>query len=319
MKSNSHKIVEWDGIHKTRCRLLKLHEVTKYLRAEKKYGPMDEHYEPACLTFAGCSAKFERMLVNGNITSPDRIFTIQTYQRLGQHHFGKELLDKLIKTRQKYLPEMNIWPHNFHSFSRCFTLEGCKKPSDSTQALWNTAPYKQLLNGVIEAAPTKFSILDLDFCGIFNKRNSDSVVNLFSNKLLEDSGVAFINHQKGRDVRGGELFKILHRYLMNTPLVDFSSIPNIMETGDGWPTYVARYVLIPMYYMCKAREHGYILTLERLSEYRDSPKNSNGAVNMLQFYFKWYKAEALTDPDFVLRENLEEVMDEDYKYHQWIQ
>lgn len=317
--TNPRKITDWVGANKTRSRLLKLHEVNRFIRSEGDAYGRDNQWEPACLTFAGPSARFERMLVNGNITSPDSIFTIQTYQRLGEHHFGKTLLDKLIKTRRKYLRGMHIWPHNFHTFSKCYTLAGCKKPSNSTQALWNKAPYKRYMQDVLKTNPVRFSILDLDFCGIFNEKNSQSVVNLFSNKLLEPSGVAFINHQKGRDVRGGKLFDILHGYLKTCPFIDFDSIPNIHEEREGWPTYLARYVLIPLYYMCKAAEHGYILILKRLAEYRDWHGSSGGAVNMLQYYFNWWAQDIVHNHEDYLRKSLEAVIGEEYMYHHWVQ
>ena len=318
MSSNPSKIIEWDGINKTRTRLLKMWEVVKHVRNEGDSFGRSSSWKPTCLTFAGSSAKFERLLVSGGITSADKITTIQTYQKLGQHHNGRDLLNGLIKTQRKYLNGMYIWPHNFQSFTECYNLNGCTTPSDNKQAGWNTPLYKGYMKRITGSKTGKFCILDLDFCGIFNKRNAYSVVNLFSKKLLDDSGVMFINHQKGRDVRGGKLFDILHGYLRECPLIDFGSIPNIHEEGGGWPTYVARYVLIPLFYICKAAENGYALELAHLVEYRDSHKSSGGAVNMLQFYFRWYRYDFLEEPDYAVRRNLEEVINEEYKYYQWI-
>jgi len=316
MTVNSLKVSTWAGRNKTRVRLLKLFEIKKLLKENPDYVDRDEDWEPHYLTFSGPHALLERMLVNQGLVPAENIVTIQTYRKLGQKHDGKELLAQLIKTQKKYLKGMNIWPHDFSTFSKCYTLDGVTKPSDNKRALWSKSPYKKYMERVLSSEPQKFSILDLDFCGIFNENNSNSVINLFNNKLLESTGVSFVTHQKGRDVRNGKLFEILHDYLKKCPWVDFETIPKINDEKSM--THVARYVLIPLYYMCKAYENNYVMELSRLVEYRDLGDDSSAAVNMLQYFFKWFEADVIKDSYTHHRLNLEEVINSEYSYHRWL-
>jgi hypothetical protein len=72
--------------------------------------------------------------------------------------------------------------------------------------------------------------------------------------------------------------------------------------------------MVPLYYMCKAYEYGYVLTLNRLIEYRDFGAGAGNAVNMLQYFFKWGDADYITDADTKLRAGLELAMSENYEY-----
>ena len=310
MTVNPSKIETWGGKNKTRVRLFKKYDVEKLIHTSP------EDFDPMCLTFAGTNALLERLLVNHELVQPKNIITIQTYEQLAQNHHGKEILDLLFATQKKYLRGMKIWPYNFRSFSECYKLDGCTLPSESEEAGWSKTPLIDYMNKIIKAKPEKFDIMDLDMCGIFNENNSESVVNLFRNKVLSDSGVAFITHQKGRDVRGGKLFEVLHGYLKTCPYIVFDSIPHLGE--KKWETYIARYIMVPLFYICNAYDQGYTLKLHRLIEYRDKNKGSGLAVNMLQYFFKWFASDTLEESDQFLKFSLSNVLNEEYPYHRWV-
>jgi len=316
MPNPSLKVQTWSGKFKTRVRFLKKYEIEKFIEDEKQILEKDDNWRPNMLTFSGPEAVLERVLCNWNILRPKNITTVQTYEKLSQNHNGKQILNKLIRTRRNHLAGMDIWPYNFHSFSNKYKASGCSYPSSSKTAVWNKNPYKSFMKRIVEKDTKKFGILDLDLCGIFSKKNSDSVINLFKHKVIDEGGVCFITHQKGRDVRGGKLFSVLHDYLKNCGLIDFDSIPDI--DTEGHETYVARYFLIPLYYMCKIYEYGYVVKLTRLVEYRDKNKSSGLAVNMLQYFFTWRDSFAITDPHEEFKANIQEVLDDSYTYNNWI-
>ncbi len=323
---NSAKIDSWEGPNKTRVRHHKLHEVqcTKEavgnLLVEEGVIESIEDFHPSCLTFAGSVAKFERLLINHNVTTPKDILTIQTYKKLGEGHCGKEILKKLIRTRSKHLGGMKIWPYSFLSFSQKYSALGdsptCEYPSNSQNALWSKPPYSGMMNTTVKNPPARFSVLDLDLCGIFNQTNADSITNLFKSKALDDRGVMFITHLKGRDVRGGKLFEILLEEFETSEYVNFDSIKDAFEED---PTYYSRYVLVPLYYMSKAYDSGYILQLNKLIEYRDKNPESGLAVNMLQYFFNWVSIKkSRVDPSGTRVKSMCAVLNEDYGYHCWI-
>jgi len=313
---SSPKLDYWSGANKARVRLFKKHEIVRFIGHDSGCYDRQDDWQPNMLSLPGPKAILERLLVNHDIIKAKNITAIQTYERMSAIHEGEPMLRALIRTRKNYLGGMRIWPYNFDSFANRYDLTGCEAPSNSIKAKWSLPPYKQFMNQMVRDPIVRFSILDLDLCGIFSKKNAGNIENMFKNRIVEPSGVMFITHQKGRDVRGGALFDILNGYLKNNHLIDFDSIPNI--TTEGWETYVARYVLIPLYYMCKAYEYGYALELTRLIEYRDTNTNSGLAVNMLQFFFKWLDTDYITDADTLTRTNLERVMTEEYEYLRWI-
>lgn len=319
MSDNSLKLLSWGGKNKARVRLHKLYRVSnlkEYIETELG----EKTFKPRCLTFAGPTAIFEQWLVNHGITNPNNILTIQTYEKMYEGHCGKEILKSLVNTRKRYLGGMKIWPYNFQSFSKCYNASGekavCDYPSKSSSALWSRGQYKGLMNNVINNPLYRFSVLDLDLCGIFNRANASSVVNLFENKALDDIGVLFITHLKGRDVRGGSLYEILLDVLENSQYINFDSMKEKFKED---PTNYSRYVLIPLYYMCKAFDNGYILTLNKLIEYRDKNEDSGLAVNMLQYLFDWVAiSKSNVDPEELRLNSMREVLDEEYSYNCWI-
>lgn len=326
MSKNFSKLSSWGGKNKNRVRLNKLHDVATLKNNIEwdliQEGLMNEgdNFYPRCLTFAGTRAIFERLLVNHNLTTPDNILTVQTYEKLSKEHNGKEIIKRLIRARSDFLSGMKIWPYNFFSFSKCYKADGhkatCSRPSSSLSALWNKAPYKGLMDTVVNKPPNKFSVMDLDLCGVFSQKNADSITNLFKTKALSSEGVLFITHLKGRDVRGGNLFKILLKELDGSKHIDFNSIRDRFEEN---PTHFSRYVLIPLYYINKAFNSGYVLEFTKLIEYRDKNKNTGLAPNMLQYFFNWVSIkDSKKDANRALYDNLCSVMDEEYQYLYWV-
>jgi hypothetical protein len=312
MSTNALKISTWGGANKAKIRLFKKYEIQKTLTEISSDDDLPEFWRPKMLSFAGPYAILERMLVNHRAVTPTDITTIQTYEKMSQHHNGETILRTLLNTRKKHLSGMRIWPYNFYSFSKNYKLGGCSYPSTNTQAKWSKKPYKYFMDTIVKEPVNRFNILDLDLCGIFSQKNADSVENLFKHRVVDKRGVAFITHQKGRDVRGGKLFNVLHKYLKESPLIDFESI---FEQGEKLTdTYIARYILIPLYYMCKANEYGYVLSLDRLIEYRDLNRESNLAVSMLQYFFSWVDADYVKDYDSLTRSCLETVVNEEYEF-----
>jgi len=309
---NSPKLESWGGANKSRVRLFKKHDIQKFIRTDASLYDRQDDWEPHMVSFPGPRAVLERLLVNQEVLSSSNITAIQTYETMSRVHNGELFLKRLIRTRSDHLPKMRIWPYNFKMFSERYKLGGCSYPSNTTQAKWCKAPYKRFMDQVVTEPIERFSILDLDLCGIFSKKNADSVESLFKNRVIDPSGLLFVTHQKGRDVRGGALFDTLHGYLKECRFVDFDSIPHLNE--EGYETFVARYIMIPLYYMCKAYEYGYVLTMTRLIEYRDFGADAGNAVNMLQYFFKWEDADYITDADTKLRSGLECAMNEEYEY-----
>lgn len=311
--SESLKIAAWDGVNKNRVRLTKLNTIKKFVANYKDFTPY-------MLTFPGTTAHLEKMVTINNAVDPNNIVAIQTYETMSEGHRGEPLLKKLIKTRNDHLKGMYIWPFNFEAFSSLYKLSGLTKPEGSSRSKFNVHPFKREMDSLVKRPTTKFNILDLDYCGIFSKKNAGSVENLLKNGILDRKGVMFITHQKGRDVRGGNLMNILNDYLMYNPMVDYDSIPNVHEEEDSYRYYSARYIMIPMYYVLKAFDNGYTLTLNRLIEYRDKNSGSGLAVNMLQYIFSWvqYSPE---DADFAKKNTLlevEKIRTEKYNYTNWV-
>lgn len=303
----SPKLASWDGPNKARVRLYKKHEIQQLVSMNR-----EADWEPKMLSFAGPTATLERLLVNHRLIKPNNITTIQTYERLSSIHHGEPLLRKLINTRKRHLGGMKIWPYNFQSFAKCYGPDGCIYPSRSKQAKWSKKPYKWFMDQVIKDAPEKFSVLDLDLCGIFSRKTADSIESLFKNDLLNPSGLMFVTHQKGRDVRSGQLMDTLLGYLRTSDYLEEGTMDILLEEFDE--TYLARYILIPLYYMSKAFDHGYTLCTQRLIEYRDISAGSQNAVNMLQFFFRWKKATLMSDPNGAVKYYLTKVLEDEYPY-----
>jgi hypothetical protein len=310
----SVKISNWDGVNKNKVRLYKLNKIRQLVCRNK-----DSKFYPKMLTFPGTKAYLERLVVGEKLVSSSDITAIQTYEKMSEGHNGELLLKELIKLRNKELKGMPIWPYNFEAFTRCYTTTGCSKPEGAKKKFNTDKVISKEMNKVV-GVKGRYNVADLDYCGIFSAKNADSIENLMKNKVLDNKGVMFITHQKGRDARGGNLINILHGYLKENPMVDWDCIPYIHEEDKGYQYYVARYFLIPLYYVCKAFDNGYILKFDRLIEYRDKAGSYGLAVNMLQLIFNWISFdETIFEPakKMVLRE-IETICREEYPYTNWV-
>ena len=283
------KLLRWDGPNKKRARSLKL----SLIRREQSSGFLPEL--PAALTFAGPRAHFERGLAGRRYVRPEDIITIQ---RSGAR--DKEIIRNLLKVRNASLPGMRIWPHTFHSFSEGLSAGRLYTPSFTGRApAWHRSPkLRQEMESFVGLRPKRFSILDIDICGVFSQATGEDVSRLMTNGALDDQGLLFINHQKGRDGRAGKLFSFLREYFRYCKYFDINS--TISEDGDHIDLssedelsfWYCRYVLVPVYYTCQAFDSGYQLQIERLVEYRDRNPSSGGGVVMLQWYFRFQRLES---------------------------
>lgn len=328
------KISLWNGTNKRRARSRKLAAVLRDQRS-RLLPP-----NPQVLSFAGTQAHFERALVSRGATLPENITTIQ--QAGGKE--GEEVLRRLLRVKDQHLPGMYVWPHTFHSFS-----SGCKKdriltppfvPKRWNPPKWYRAPtFRREMERFLDKKPTPFSVLDIDFCGVFSQTNGGDVVQLMRNGMLADKGLLFVNHQKGRDGRSGKLFEFLREYFRYCRHFDVNGLSDRdggamdFDSEDPLSFWFTRYVLVPVYYVCEAFEAGYRLEVERLVEYRDTNPDSGAGVVMLQWYFRFgrlrsYKlrtggdiaepSAALTRDRQRLQQHLEIIAREAYPYTETI-
>ena len=295
----------WTGPNKARVRLFKARDVEKLLRRTKEK-------EAVLLSFPGTTAIFERLLEQRSLVTGDNMVALQTYERLSDVNAGHEIFKTFERTMKRHFPHCYIWPYNFLSFSKNYHSTGCSFPSKSKTAGWTKQPYAKYMKRICNEDTLRFSVMDIDLCGIFNRDNSGAVVSLFKNGVVKDRGVLFVTHQKGRDVRGGKLFDTLHSYLRNHPLIDYDSL---IDEENARDTDLARMILVPLYYMANLYDCGYVLKLNRIIEYRDRTGN-HPAVTMLQYFFSW-EISTVGSVDVVI-DNMVAVMSEDTPTFKWI-
>lgn len=270
---NVQKLSGWTGKNKARVRLYKAYLIRQFIKQRTL----------TMLSFPGIDAKLERMLLQQKLLSASNLVAIQTYERLSDVNIGRTIFNPFENTMEKYFSSAHIWPYSFESFSKHYTYDGCTIPSASRIAKWRKRPYWKHMKNICSDATIDFNVLDIDLCGIFNRSNSTAILRLFENEVVKNKGLLFITHQKGRDVRGGKLFDLLHGYLSNTEIIDY---PSLVDDSNFHDTDFARNCLIPLYYQAKLYDLGYLLKLDRIAEYRDRD-DKKPAVTILQYIFKW--------------------------------
>lgn len=286
------KTLYWPGKNKEKSRKHKRRWITiaqtlKFLSAN-----------PHALTFAGAPAIFERALVRQGITTPENIVTVQTYRQVGAHS-GDPILRELIETRDEYLRHMYIWPYSFHSF-----LENCHLGKIHIPDIKSTAPkwfrdplFYREMKRFLRRAATPFSIIDLDFCGVFSHNKGLDITRMLAQNGAE-RGLLFVNHQKGRDGNNGRLFKFLREYFRHCPYFDIDNLTDKhgnqlnIDYEDTLSFSFVRYILTPVYHICEAFNAGYRLEVDELVEYRDS--GAHQGVVMLQWCFNFEKLKSPT-------------------------
>ena len=295
----SKKMDKWDGVKKSFVRALKIQAVV----SAKKAGLIGNN--TGAITLAGAKAHFEVALSNKKLIKSENIVTIQCPTK-PTHKVGSKVLRNLLKIRDKQLPGMHVWPSTFNSFCDGYHEGKVVIPSVSigkkkTPYWHSTTTFRAEMYKFIDFAVKDISVADIDLCGIFSKENARSAVALMDKDALADTGVMFINHQKGRD---GQCVSMLQEYFK------FDKHFNIDDVHRYWGDpitltlkdktkeekkelfYLIRYVLVPIYYTIKAFEAGYCLEIEKLVEYRDKNSDSGVGVNMLQWMFIFRKRES---------------------------
>jgi len=294
--SVSKKMDKWDGEMKSFVRALKVQAV----KNAQKSGLIDK--DSAALTLAGAKAHFEIALSNKKIIKPENIITVQCPTK-PDHKVGDKVLRNLLKVRDEQLPGMHVWPSTFDSFCQGYTKDRVYIPAVASSApAWHrSTTFRHEMHKFIDMDVKDISVADIDLCGIFSQNNADAAIRLMENNVLADTGVMFINHQKGRD---GQCVPMLQEHF------DYDPHFNLEEVRQYWGEavtlslegktkeekqelfYLIRYRLVPIYYIVKAYQAGYCLELNRLVEYRDRNSDSGVGVNMLQWMFTFRKHES---------------------------
>lgn len=291
---NSRKTSLWDGEHKRVVRAAKVAAVVSAQRAQVLPGPA----ALKTLSFAGARASFERALVQRGVSPATGITTIQTCNRVGGHE-GADVLKSLLQVRRTELPGMRVWPYSFSSFVTGWQGEQPLLPRFSgpgQRPRWyQNMAFRRAMEEFLDARPEPFHVLDIDICGGFSAQVGEDISTLLRNGMLARRGLLFINHQKGRDGRGGRLFGFLRDFFArHRHLFDLAELQH-PETGeyidfqheDYLSYYLVRYVLVPIYYICQAYNYGYVLEVDRLFEYCDRNPETGAGVNMLQWFFRF--------------------------------
>jgi hypothetical protein len=296
----SAKTSVWDGKKKALIRTLKQQEVKWAIRDGKLCN------DPVALTLAGAKAHLEISLANQELVRPENIITVQS-PLFPDKEVGSKVLHELVKLRDKTLPGMLIWPESFSSFCKGYNKSKVTIPAfavnKNNHPAWYKSPtFRKEMNRFTDFEPKKLSVIDADLCGIFSEENGTSITNLMKNGMLADSGVLFINHQKGRD---GKSIPFLRDYFHHEGLFDINSLRDYFEEAltltlegkDKWETkamfHAIRSTLVPVFYVIEAFKAGYRLDPIRLAEYRDrNTKTSGVGVNMFQWFFRFERKES---------------------------
>lgn len=276
----ARKLERWDGVNKSKTRQQKLNLVRHAVASNFIFGGVK------ALTLAGSQAHFERGLVRQQLARPENIVTVQTCGRHGSTD-GADVLRCLIGKRDEYLPGMYIWPDTLGRFATNYTPEkGRIYTGPRRLAGYRHKPIDREMDRFIGLKPPAFNVLDIDICGIFNRANAETISELMR-KAMAGRGLLFINHQKGRDGRFGRLFKFVREYFHDAPF-DIDSIDGLDLSCDDALTYdLIRRIAVPAYYTCEAYKHGYTLSIDRFTEYRDRNPDSGKGVNMFQWCFRF--------------------------------
>ena len=246
------KILSWAGENK---RFVREQKVKLALQAYKR--------DSYIISLPGASCSFERSLTENGVPS-NKIIGIQSPYKLPNHD-GEVVLNKIKSQLTGELTDMLIWPGDIRDFFKRLRKGKLSGKKILPKVLGH------LDNKVLDTNINKVSIVDIDLCGIFNSYLVSLIHQIFRTKSLDDNFVLFLNLQKGRDVRGGKLFRLIKKYGVNS--TDLEDI---------------RYFYFPYIILSIGKKHGYFGNVSNLFEYSDKNKNNVG-VNMLQFVFKFRK------------------------------
>lgn len=314
----AHKLATWDGDNKQQCRSYKIQQVA--LAKARRLIPA----KPTMLSLAGAQAVFERALVARRLINPADITTIQSPRKRSESDQGTPILHALMKVRDSYLPGMKIWPEDFSTFASGYKEEMViphfQGAASKNAPLWFRIPkFRKEMQSFLDVKFQPFHILDIDLCGAFSQTNGESVAQLFKNQALANSGLLFINHQKGRDITSTNVLDYLKDYFAQCAYWDVDLYSDNegrgIDLNDMSPItyYQLRMILVPVYYICEAYKHGYLLEFSTLFEYCDR-NDRGGGPNMLQWFANFERHSHSENDRAILEENLQTVTQEIYGY-----
>jgi hypothetical protein len=287
-KKDCQKVTHWTGKNKNKARLRKL----SLIKESRKEGFLSTH--PQMLSFAGGPAIFERLLVAKKLVESQDMITVQDCMIKSNGYPSEKVLRTLIKNRDMYLPDMLIWPYNFNSFVKGYKGDTIRIPpvhTGSPPKWYKDKDFREEMEWFIDQRAYPFEILDIDMCGPWSPETGTDIATLMKNGKLDISGLLFINHLKGRDVRGGKTLSFLEEYFNRRKFIDLTKItdgygnPINLDIASPFTLLCFRTVLVPLFYVTEAYFAGYHLRVERLIEYRDKNEDGQAGTNMLQWLF----------------------------------
>lgn len=283
------KVTHWTGANKNKSRVKKI----ALIRESMKEGFLRE--DPYMLSFAGGPAIFERLLSDRKLVNCDNMVTVQDCMMKSNGYPSEKVLRTLIKNRDEHLPDMMIWPYNFSSFVTGYKGDTIHIPpvnSGSAPKWYRDESFKQEMEWFIDQPAYPFGILDIDMCGPWSPKTGTDIALLMQNGKLDMKGLMFINHLKGRDVRGGKTLAFLKDYFKRRKFIQLDKITDYageslnLDDNSEFTLLCFRTVLVPLFYITEAYFAGYHLRVNRLIEYRDKNKETGQAgTNMMQWLF----------------------------------
>jgi hypothetical protein len=288
LENEGQKVTDWDGVNKQKVRAKKFELIKDAIDAQFI------SKNPLMLSFAGAPAIFERKLVDKKFLRSGDIITVQDCLMKSNGYPSEKILKALIKTRDKYLPDMAIWPSTFNSFVKGYSGKTVLAPPvnlNSPPKWYKNTDFRSEMEYLAGDTATSFDVLDIDMCGPWSPETGTDIATLMKNNKLNVNGLLFINHLKGRDVRGGTTLKFLKKYFDRRKFIDLSVLRdekdnpvNLDNIENALVLFYFRSVLVPLFYVTEAFFAGYHLHIHRFIEYRD--KNTEGhGNNMMQWLF----------------------------------
>lgn len=298
------KTLDWAGPNKAIVRDTKIGFVKKSLPKGQTF-----------LTFPGASARFERSVVESNLSTPENIVGIQWEEKTDSYD-GKVVLERLLERIRDDEYAFAIFAGSYNTFVRGYKsflfgisdflsgvadldnlefldkLEG-KELSRFLRLVSFWARFKNKPRKLIDS----FSVVDDDTCGQFSIEHFSTMNKLFNEdtSVLARSGVLMINHQKGRERPGTVGF-----------VNEFLTLGGTLFESVREPLF--RYVLVPQMYVTLAWRNGIHLSLKHVIEYRDMKELDGpgcGGVTMLQYLFTFDRDNCYEE---VSRDTLKEVL-----------
>jgi hypothetical protein len=259
------KFRTWSGKNKEHSRQEKVAIIKRFLSNK-------ELSDPLCFSLPGTRALFEELLLQEKITTPERILCIQSPNVLRTHR-GTDVLDILLP-KLRELGSLPLFIGDVHSFPD--TYIGNKTNIKKMEEIFGV-PAENKFSQWSDAHPDqRIDIVDMDLCCQFNRRLVSTMNKFYSNNILSDSGLIFINHMKGRENTNAKMLILGNRdkYEKHFDVIKTFPFGTQMRILD-----------IPLVYIVNAATYGYKLEIIKVLEYSD------GIVHMMQYAFSFEKKE----------------------------